>query len=88
MVSDDLKEVYCSSNGDTWLLEKVATGQLFVIHQPNLPSGGLRSRIPAEEFLKRSQGPERLALLRMLDETNKSELDEASLKAVMRDCPL
>jgi hypothetical protein len=82
----DLTELYCSPNGDTWFLEKDAAG-LFVVHEPNLPSGGRKSRMPAEEFLKRSNGPEREALLRVLSES-KSDLDEESLQAVMRDCPL
>jgi hypothetical protein len=82
----DLTELYCSPNGDSWFLEKDAAG-LFVVHEPNLPSGGRKSRVPAEEFLKRSNGPERQALLRVLGES-KSELDEESLQAVMRDCPL
>ena len=82
----DLIELYCSPNGDSWFLERDAAG-LFVVHEPNLPSGGRKSRLPAAEFLKRSNGPERQALLRVLEET-KSELDEESLQAVMRDCPL
>ena len=82
----DLTELYCSPNGDSWFLEKDAAG-LFVVHEPNLPSGGRKSRMSAAEFLKRSNGPERQALLRVLGET-KSELDEESLRAVMRDCPL
>jgi hypothetical protein len=87
-MSTNLVELYCSSNGDTWFLEKNSGRDSFVIHEPNRPSGGHRSRIPVEEFLKRNHGPERQALLRMLDEINKSELDESSLVAVMRDCPL
>jgi len=87
-MSSDLTELYCSSNGDTWSLEKDAAEQFFVIHEPNLPSGGRRSRVPAEEFLKRSNGPERQALLHALKEAGRSELDEESLQAVMRDCPL
>ena len=82
----DLTELYCSPNGDSWFLEKDAAG-LFVVHEPNVPSGGRKSRMPAEEFLKRSNGPERQALLRVLGE-GKSDLDEESLQAVMRDCPL
>jgi hypothetical protein len=87
-MSNDLVELYCSANGDTWFLERDSAGESFVIHEPNTPSGGHRSRTPAEEFLKRSHGPERQALLRTLDEIKKSELDEGSLQAVMRDCPL
>jgi hypothetical protein len=87
-MSNDLVELYCSSNGDNWFLERDSAGASFVVHEPNKPSGGHRSRIPVEEFLKRSQGPERQALLRKLDEINKCVLDEPSLAAVMRDCPL
>jgi len=88
MISTDLMELYSSSNGDTWFLEKDAAGQLFVLHQPNEPSGGHRSRIPAEEYLKRSHGPERQALLSALNESKQSDLDEETLQAVIRDCPL
>ena len=87
-MSKDTAELYCSSNGDTWFLEADSAGGWCVVHEPNKPSGGQRSRLSVEEFLKRSQGPERQALLRKLDEINKSALDEPSLAAVMRDCPL
>jgi len=87
-MSNGLVELYCSSNGDTWFLERDSAGESFVVHEPNRPSGGHRSRVPAEEFLKRSQGPERQALLRALDDTKEAELDDDSLQAVMRDCPL
>jgi len=86
-MSDNVVELYCSSNGDTWFLERDSAGSSFVVHEPNRPSGGHRSRVSTEEFLKRSQGPERQALLRALD-TNEAELDDDSLQAVMRDCPL
>jgi len=88
MISTDLMELYSSSNGDTWFLEKDAAGQLFVLHQPNESSGGHKSRIPAEEHLKQSHGPERQALLSALNESKQSDLDEETLQAVMRDCPL
>jgi len=87
-MSNGLVELYCSSNGDTWFLERDSAGGSFVVHEPNRPSGGHRSRVSTEEFLKRSQGPERQALLRALDDTNEAKLDEDSLQAVMRDCPL
>jgi len=87
-MSNGLVELYCSSNGDTWFLERDSAGGSFVVHEPNRPSGGHRSRVSAEEFLKRSQGPERQALLRALDNTNEAELDDDTLQAVMRDCPL
>jgi hypothetical protein len=87
-MSNGLVELYCSSNGDTWFLERDSAGRSFVVHEPNRPSGGHRSRVPAEEFLKRSQGPERQALLRALDDTKEADLDDDSLQAVMRDCPL
>jgi len=87
-MSNGLVELYCSSNGDTWFLERDSAGGAFVVHEPNRPSGGHRSRGSAEEFLKRSQGPERQALLRALDDTKEAELDDVCLQAVMRDCPL
>ena len=73
-------ELYRSSNGDVWFLEKSDEGSLFVIHQGNLPSGGSRTRLSVEEFLKSSRpSPEREALDRALRALENSELDEEAL---------
>jgi len=54
---------YSSWNGDSWWLEKSPYGELFVLRQPSISSGGSQSRLPVEEFLSRSaESPEREAL--------------------------
>ena len=68
--------------------KKMPPGSFLSFTPTNEPSGGHRSRIPAEEYLKRSHGPERQALLSALNESKQSDLDEETLQAVMRDCPL
>ena len=60
------KELYHSPNGDRWLLCKDASGRLFVLHQPNIPSGGKISRIELGNFLSQGQGPEQQALLEII----------------------
>jgi hypothetical protein len=68
------QELYRSSNGDAWHLEKLEDGQLFVIHQANISSGGKITRTPAAEFLKQNRHcPERDALVRALsDDTSRA----------------
>ena len=84
-----LIRLYRSANGDNWFLEQDAQGALFVIHNPNLPSGGQRSRTPVPEFLERgSKGPEHHALLEALSQMKTPPLDEKSMDDVARDCPL
>src|SRR6266702_3322075 len=42
------REIYCSANGDRWLLARDPNaGRVFVRHEPNLPSGGQVSYIAA-----------------------------------------
>ena len=43
-----------------------ATGHAFIIHQPNAPSGGRLSHVELEEFLRKGDGPEQQALLRLI----------------------
>jgi hypothetical protein len=60
-------ELYCSPNGDSWFLAREPeNGHAFIIHQPNAPSGGRTSHIELGEFLRRVQGPEQRALLRLI----------------------
>lgn len=61
----DLQTVYRSPNGDDWLVERGADGGVTaVVHQANQASGGTRTRMPVDEFLKRSgNGPEVVAVL-------------------------
>lgn len=64
----DRRELYRSSNGDTWYLGREPhTGRAFVIHQPNGPSGGLLVPLDLAAFLANvAQGPEHQALLRLI----------------------
>jgi hypothetical protein len=63
------KELYSSPNGDRWLLCKEQSGHVFVVHQPNVPSGGRISRVELGDFLSRGQGPEQQALLSIIAST-------------------
>jgi hypothetical protein len=60
------RELYSSPNGDSWHLCRDPSGMVFVLHQPNVPSGGQASRIDLGDFLTRGNGPEQQALLRMI----------------------
>jgi hypothetical protein len=45
-VSVRIREIYCSSNGDRWLLARdPGSGRVFVRHESNLPSGGCLQKI-------------------------------------------
>ena len=64
---DERREIYCSPNGDRWLLIREARSErVLVRHEPNLPSGGKASVIDIGEFLSRGHGPEQQALLRLI----------------------
>ena len=60
--------LYSSPNGDRWLLRRdPATGDAFVRHEANIPSGGKRTDIDIGEFLSGGQrNPEHQALLRLI----------------------
>jgi hypothetical protein len=62
------RELYSSSNGDRWFLGRdLATGDVFVRHQPNVPSGGRPSDIDIAAFLSRApRNPEHQALLHLI----------------------
>ena len=61
------RELYRSPNGDAWFLgREPTTGQAFIIHQPNAPSGGRLSHIELGEFLRTGNAPEQQALLRLI----------------------
>jgi hypothetical protein len=61
------RELYRSPNGDSWYLgREPQSGNVFIIHQPNAPSGGRLSHIELGEFLSRGDGPEQKALLRLI----------------------
>ncbi|WCS23797.1 hypothetical protein LOK46_21940 [Methylobacterium sp. NMS14P] len=62
------KLIYAASNGDRWFLcvgERPA--DVFVLHEPNGPSGGRPSRVELSTFLATgADHPERLALLNVI----------------------
>ena len=62
------KLVYVASNDDRWFLcLGQAPTDVFVLHEPNGPSGGRPSRVELQDFLASATGsPERLALLGMI----------------------
>jgi hypothetical protein len=62
------RELYRSPNGDSWFLgREPVSGEAFVIHQPNAPSGGRLSHIELGAFLDTPvKGPEHQALLRLI----------------------
>jgi hypothetical protein len=64
----ETKELYSSPHGDRWFLGRdVATGEVFVRHEPNAPSGGRPSHIEIGAFLSRgARNPEHQALLRLI----------------------
>ena len=64
----ELRELYSSPNGDRWYLARdVDLGQVFIRHEPNLPSGGKAENIEVAAFLSQSgQGPEHRELLRLI----------------------
>ena len=61
--------LYSSPNGDRWLLRRdPASGDVFVRHEANVPSGGKRTDIDIGEFLSQGQrNPEHQALLRLIE---------------------
>jgi hypothetical protein len=66
----ETRELYSSPNGDRWFLGRdAASGDVFVRHEPNVPSGGRPSDIDISEFLSRGRGrrnPEHQALLHLI----------------------
>ena len=62
------RELYSSPNGDRWFLAcEIDSGQVFIRHEPNVPSGGVPEHIEVGAFLARGgQGPEHQALLRLI----------------------
>jgi hypothetical protein len=67
-MSLDARELYSSPNGDRWYLARdPGSGQVFVMHEPNAPSGGRTTCIEIGDFLHRgSHGPEHRELLRLI----------------------
>jgi hypothetical protein len=68
LMTVETRELYSSPNGDRWYLARdIDLGQVFIRHEPNLPSGGKAVRIEVGAFLSQSgHGPEHRALLRLI----------------------
>ncbi len=63
----DALQIYCSSNGDTWLLRKDEHDCPSIRHVPNAASGGALSDVSIGQFLSLyPSGPEHDALLRLI----------------------
>jgi hypothetical protein len=64
----DRKELYRSPNGDAWFLTRdLSDGRAYVLHEPNLASGGQSSQLEIGAFLQPgANGPEHQALLRLI----------------------
>jgi hypothetical protein len=61
------RELYSSSNGDSWYLCRETNGHVLVCHEPNAASGGKASQVDVGTFLtKGGQGPEHQALLKLI----------------------
>jgi hypothetical protein len=51
-MSVEMRELYSSPNGDRWYLARdVDSGQVFIRHEPNLPSGGEAGDLEVGMFL-------------------------------------
>ena len=64
----DKRELYSSPNGDKWFLARdCASGNIFIRHEANVPSGGRMTEIDIGAFLSRGErNPEHQALLRLI----------------------
>lgn len=61
--------LYVSENGDHWsLVPDGATGQPFIRHQANAPSGGASTDVTLPMFLLAGKGPEQQALWALINE--------------------
>jgi hypothetical protein len=73
-----LRELYRRSNGDRWLLCREASGRGFVMHEPNLASGGAPSEREVGTFLATGgRGPEKQELLRIIGTLTENDNHES-----------
>ena len=59
------RDLYAIPNGDRWQLAREGE-RIFIVHTPNLASGGRKSEIEIAAFLGSGLGPEQQALLRLI----------------------
>jgi hypothetical protein len=63
----ETRELYRSSSGDRWCLARDPdSGRVFILHEPNLASGGRTSQIDIATFLATGHGPEHQELLHLI----------------------
>jgi ketosteroid isomerase-like protein len=63
----ETRELYRSSSGDRWQLARDSeSGRVFIVHEPNIASGGQTSHIEIGPFLTGGHGPEHQELLRLI----------------------
>ena len=74
------RELYRSANGDRWFLAREPGRGPFIVHEPNLPSGGRASRIEIGAFLGRGEGPEQQRLLELVNTLVEESVEAASLR--------
>ena len=69
------RELYSSPNGDKWFLSgDPATGNVFIRHEANIPSGGHVTEMDIATFLSSGQrNPEHQALFHLLGTLLKGE---------------
>jgi len=62
------RELYSSPNGDRWFLSRdPATGDVFIRHEANIPSGGRHTDVEIGDFLSGGRrNPEHQALLHLI----------------------
>jgi hypothetical protein len=62
------RKIYQSENGDSWWLCR-EKGAVFVLHEANVPSGGMVTRMAFTQFLSSGRNaPEKQALWEMIGE--------------------
>jgi hypothetical protein len=80
-MSTEERTLYTSENGDCWsLCRDTLTGNVFVRHRPNEPSGGQASDHEVGAFLfQGDMAPEKQELLRLIgelvDQSGSADLD-------------
>jgi hypothetical protein len=68
LMSHEQRKIYQSENGDSWWLCR-GEDAVFVLHEANVPSGGMATRIELTHFLSSGRDdPEKRALLAMIGE--------------------
>jgi hypothetical protein len=63
----EMRQLYRSASGDRWsLAHEPGSATPFILHEPNLPSGGRTTRLEIATFLARGEDPEQQELFRLM----------------------